>query len=263
VYQDNLAYITVLFPESEIVRKHLREPRPRLKTLASSLEDSPTHSSYNTLLSSHAVPSQKQQILFLFVLACALINTQDEKKTQILYEFLANASKVYFNVFPLIRSVLMQNLVLTLQQSQSPHVLSAVQQLVSVAVERVPSDTDCKLTVINDLGFGGVREFFNPFPKHGLVYPTSQGTLLQKYLETLVAHLSPTEECVSKSHSLSSMKDFATSGNTNYPLSGSSALRRSSQAIPPSHNHQRTGSGPSPKRTPQETNILDPDDTDF
>ena len=47
------------------------------------------------------------------------------------------------------RSVLMQNLVLTLQQSQSPHVLSAVQQLVSVAVERVPSDTDCKLTVIN------------------------------------------------------------------------------------------------------------------
>ncbi|CAI8022725.1 Neurofibromin [Geodia barretti] len=165
VYQDNLAYITVLFPESEIVRKHLREPRPRLKTLASSLEDSPTHSSYNTLLSSHAVPSQKQQILFLFVLACALINTQDEKKTQILYEFLANASKVYFNVFPLIRSVLMQNLVLTLQQSQSPHVLSAVQQLVSVAVERVPSDTDCKLTVINDLGFGGVREFFNPFPK--------------------------------------------------------------------------------------------------
>ena len=68
VYQDNLAYITVLFPESEIVRKHLREPRPRLKTLTSSLEDSPTHSSYNTLLSSHAVPSQKQQILFLYVL---------------------------------------------------------------------------------------------------------------------------------------------------------------------------------------------------
>ena len=69
VNQNNLAYITVLFPESEIVRKHLREPRPRLKTLASSLsEDSPTHSSYNTLLSSHAVPSEKQQILFLYVL---------------------------------------------------------------------------------------------------------------------------------------------------------------------------------------------------
>lgn len=45
--------------------------------------------------------------------------------------------------------VLMQHLVLTLQQSQSLQVLNAVQQLVSVAVERVPSATDCKLSVIN------------------------------------------------------------------------------------------------------------------
>jgi neurofibromin 1 len=172
VNKDNLAYITVLFPESEIVRKHLREPRPRLKTLASSLsaEDSPTHSSYNTLLSSHAVPSQKQQILFLYVLACALIKAQDEKKIQLLYEFLANASKVYLDVFPLIHNVLMQHLVLTLQQSQSFQVQSAVQQLVSVAVERIPSATDCKLSVINDLGFGGVREFFSPFPKVLCIY---------------------------------------------------------------------------------------------
>ena len=36
--------ITVLVSESEIERKHLREPRPRLKTVASCLEDSPTHS---------------------------------------------------------------------------------------------------------------------------------------------------------------------------------------------------------------------------
>ena len=64
----------MLFPESEIVRKHLREPRPRLKTLASSLEESPTHtSSYNTLLSSNAVPSLKQQILFLYVLVSFII----------------------------------------------------------------------------------------------------------------------------------------------------------------------------------------------
>ena len=76
-----------------------------------------------------------------------------------------------------------------------------------------------------------------------------------------MAHLSPSEECVSKSHSLSSMKDFATNGSTNYPLSGSSGLRRSSQAIPPSH--QRTGSGPSPNKVPQQSDILDPDDADF
>ena len=94
--------------------------------------------------------------------------------------------------------------------------------------------------------------------QHGLVYPTSQGTLLQKYLETLVAHLSPSEESVTKSHSLSSMKDFAANGSANYPLSG---LRRSSQAIPPSH--QRTGSGPGPDCTSADTDIMDPDDTEF
>ena len=34
--------------------------------------------------------------------ACTLIKAQDEKKIQLLYEFLANASKVYFDVFPLM-----------------------------------------------------------------------------------------------------------------------------------------------------------------
>jgi len=43
----------------------------------------------------------------------------------------------------------MQHLMQTLQQSQSSQVLSAVQQLVSVAVERMPSSTDIKLSVIH------------------------------------------------------------------------------------------------------------------
>ena len=34
--------------------------------------------------------------------ACALIKAQDEKKIQLLYEFLAKASKVYSDVFPLM-----------------------------------------------------------------------------------------------------------------------------------------------------------------
>ena len=98
------------------------------------------------------------------------------------------------------------------------------------------------------------------------MYPTTQGTLLQKYLETLVARLSPTsEESVSKSHSLSSMKDFATNGNVTNQLSGSSALRRSSQAIPPSHH--RTGSGPSSDNNNitilTNDDIMDTDDTDI
>ena len=34
--------------------------------------------------------------------ACALIQSQDEQKIQLLYEFLANASRVYSEVFPLM-----------------------------------------------------------------------------------------------------------------------------------------------------------------
>ena len=69
------------------------------------------------------------------------------------------------------------------------------------------------------------------FPQHGLVYPTAQGPLLQKYLEALVQLLSPGEESVSKSHSLSSMKEFVNL------QSAHSALRRSSQAVPPTHHY--------------------------
>lgn len=63
------------------------------------------------------------------------------------------------------------------------------------------------------------------------MYPTAQGPLLQKYLEALVQLLSPGEESVSKSHSLSSMKEFVN------PQSAHSVLRRSSQAVPPTHHY--------------------------
>ena len=92
-------------------------------------------------------------------------------------------------------------------------------------------------------------------PQHGLVYPTTQGSLLQKYLETLVSRLSPGEESFSKSHSLSSMKDFATG------LPGTSALRRSSQAIPPSH--QYTDAVPSSESYILDDEIMDPEETEY
>ena len=69
----NLAYVTALFPESEIVRQQLRERRPRLKTLMASLsivegerEEGP--SSFSALLSTQTIVSHKLQILFLLML---------------------------------------------------------------------------------------------------------------------------------------------------------------------------------------------------
>ena len=79
--QVNLAYLTALFPESEIVREQLTERRTRLKsfaaTVTSSFNDSilvggagdeETHPQYHSLLSVQVIPTQKLQILFLLML---------------------------------------------------------------------------------------------------------------------------------------------------------------------------------------------------
>ena len=72
----NLAYVTALFPESEIVRQQLRERRPRLKTLMASLsivegerEEGPPP--FSSLLFTQIIVSHKLQILFLLMLVCA------------------------------------------------------------------------------------------------------------------------------------------------------------------------------------------------
>jgi hypothetical protein len=83
VNQVNLAYLTALFPESEIVREQLTERRTRLKSFAptasitSSFNDSilvggagdeDTRQQYLSLLSVQVIPTQKLQILFLLML---------------------------------------------------------------------------------------------------------------------------------------------------------------------------------------------------
>ena len=98
------------------------------------------------------------------------------------------------------------------------------------------------------------------------MYPTTQGTLLQKYVETLVARLSPSSDetlTFSKSHSLSSMKDFTAVGvGSGHSMPAATAiLRRSSQAIPPSHQH--TGSGPSPDGSALDDEDGDPEETEL
>ena len=77
--QDNLAYLTALFPESEIVREQLKERRTRLKSFATCSNDTLTsdedNQQYHSLLSIHVIPTQKLQILFLLTLvgACTCV----------------------------------------------------------------------------------------------------------------------------------------------------------------------------------------------
>lgn len=191
---NNLAYITALFPKNELLREQLRDGRPRLMSLVSSLIDQGEDpASYSTLLSTHTIRSHKTQALFLLMLASALVHTMqthDEQNIQFLYEFLANACSVYQEVFPLIHSVIEEHMTLMLQQSQSPSVVKAIQQLVHVSMSR-DATAALKPSYISDIGFGGLPEFFKPFPKNGLVYPTSQGPLFCCYLKALVQKLSP------------------------------------------------------------------------
>ena len=79
VNQVNLAYLTALFPESEIVREQLTERRTRLKSFATASSsndsilvgasgDEEDHQQYHSLLSVQVIPTQKLQILFLLML---------------------------------------------------------------------------------------------------------------------------------------------------------------------------------------------------
>ena len=91
--------------------------------------------------------------------SCALLNTQDEEKQKILIPLqviLANASTVYTDVFPVMRSnaqshhlnlfslslslslsshlLLVRHMSQTLQQSQSPAVVNAIHQMITTSV---------------------------------------------------------------------------------------------------------------------------------
>ena len=69
VNQHNLAYLTALFPESEIIREQLCDRRSRLKSfITSCTEGEESLGSYSALLSTQTIGTNKLQILFLLML---------------------------------------------------------------------------------------------------------------------------------------------------------------------------------------------------
>lgn len=213
ITENNLAYLTALFPESEILRQQLQDNRTRLSSLIPSVQDREDKEGnpvmYSLLLDTVTIATHKSQILFLHMLSSALIQTQNEQKICLLYEFLANASDVYDDIFPLIHLHLVQHLSETLQSSQNPAIIRAVQKLISTAVKSSNSSILIKHSFISDIGFGGVSQFFRPFPKAGPLYPTQRAAYFQKYLDSLIQELSPTEgnERILSSSSLSSVTE--------------------------------------------------------
>lgn len=219
INKENLAYLAALFPESEPMREQLTARRWRPKTPGTTAHSSAmspltpstgdtsvdlgphqhhyssrNSQSYDSLLSTDLITGQKDQILFLLVLASALVQTQDEKKMDLLYHFLSSASEVFVDVFPLIHSVLVEHMQQTLQLTQNLSILKSVQSLTTTAVRRTNTIMAIKSSYINDIGFGGLSTFFKPFPKHHPVYPTPQGALFQKYISCLTSELLPMNE---------------------------------------------------------------------
>ena len=74
VNEHNLAYLTALFPESDIVRQQLQDNRTRLMTYIPSRSASEGQVntqkpfSYTPLLNTHIIATHKSQILFLHLL---------------------------------------------------------------------------------------------------------------------------------------------------------------------------------------------------
>ena len=74
VNDNNLAYLTALFPQSEIMRHQLSDQRLRLKPGSSLFfEKARPQRSYSILLSTAVIPDEKTQVLFLLTLVSAFI----------------------------------------------------------------------------------------------------------------------------------------------------------------------------------------------
>jgi neurofibromin 1 len=167
----------------------------------------PRQVSYAPLLNTHVITTHKSQILFLHFLASALIQTQIESRVQLLYEFLADASEVFTDIFPLIQLYLVPHLSETLGASHCPAIIKAVHSIIHNSVVSSDESLLIKPTYISDVGFKGVTEYFRPFSKSGSFYPTQTEALFQRYIEALVQEITPAEG-MERIHSLSSLSSM-------------------------------------------------------
>ena len=144
----------------------------------------------NVLLDPEVIKDEKIQALVLAVLATLVRNTNDEKETRILYEYLAEGSVVFSKTFPVIHSLLDAKLTSVLNLCHDQVTIRAVQNIIQNMV--VGGDIgQQQLHYLYSVGFGGLWRFSGPFKASNECNDNAKQFM--KCLESLVNNYLPYE----------------------------------------------------------------------
>lgn len=119
------------------------------------------------LLDEEVVSDYPSQALLLSLLATLVRNTSDENEQRVLYMYLAEASTVFRQVFPVIHSLLDSKINHVLQYCHDAVILSCVQfiiqNMISVSDLNDSQQQQQQLTYLQSIGYGGLWRFSGVF----------------------------------------------------------------------------------------------------
>ena len=117
----------------------------------------------NVLLDPEILNDQVTQVLVLTVMATLVKYTTDESEVRILYEYLAQASKIFPKVFPVIHSLLDAKITNVLTLCHDKTILGAVQKIIENMISSDEDKSQQQLHYLQTCGFGGLWRFAGPF----------------------------------------------------------------------------------------------------
>ncbi|XP_071790650.1 neurofibromin-like isoform X1 [Asterias amurensis] len=186
--------------------------------------------SENVLLDEEVLTDPLIQALLLTVLA-TLVRNLNEADAGILYEYLAEASQVFPQVFPIVHLLLDSKIVSILKSCHNQATLSAVQSIVqnTLASEETAQQ---HTTYLQGIGFGGLWRFSGHFSQKAQIKANAE--LFVKLISALIGQTQhPPSEGDSANNSLSLHHSLLTSN-----LSSSMSSLSVSSVFPPVDGEQ-------------------------
>ncbi|XP_071499783.1 neurofibromin-like [Diadema antillarum] len=138
--------------------------------------------SENVLLNDEVLTESGVQALLLTVLA-TLVRNMNEGDVGILYEYLAEASQVFPQVFPTVYSLLDSKISNVLRSCHNQSMLAAVQSIIQNTL--ASEEGQQQPTNLQGIGFGGLWRFSSQFPPKSEIRGTSSTDHFVKLLQAM------------------------------------------------------------------------------
>ncbi|XP_038058629.1 neurofibromin-like isoform X2 [Patiria miniata] len=182
--------------------------------------------SENVLLDEEVLTDPLIQALLLTVLA-TLVRNLNEAEAGILYEYLAEASQVFPQVFPIVHVLLDSKIVSILKSCHNQTTLSAVQSIVqnTLASEEMAQQ---HTTYLQGIGFGGLWRFSSQFSQKAQIRANAE--LFVKLISALIGQTQQVMEGDASSNNLSLHHSLLTTSNLSSSMSSLSVTTGGTQA---------------------------------